>query len=253
MVVRGTPRDMLRESVAIADEYWAAEFGCARQHIRPRTPRLQQHAGGLSDYSGVFILVLDAAPLVSVPGALLSAVAPRADQFAAEAIRDPESLRRLLFPGSVTAVVGPALLNYADHSSFLPAPMEGARELTPQDAAAILALRAACLSEEWEAKGFSIDSQPTFGAFAPDGALMALANIRVWADRIAHLGVVTRPGGRNRGFGTRAVSAAVRHALGIGLLPQYRVLEHNVASRRVAQKLGFQSYGWTVAARLAPA
>ena len=124
---------MLAESIEIADEYWAAYFGCDREHLRPRAARVQQHAGGLTDYFGAYVLVLDAAPVVSVPSTILSAVAPRADQFVAEAIRDREALCRLLVPGMVTKVVGPALLEYADRSCFVPTRTDDTRELAPQD------------------------------------------------------------------------------------------------------------------------
>jgi RimJ/RimL family protein N-acetyltransferase len=244
---------MLAESIELADDYWSAEFGCDRLHLRPDAPHVQHHAGGLSDYAGAFFIVLDAAPVVSVPSVLLNAVAPRADQFVAEAIRDVEALRRLLAPGTVTKVIGPALLNYADRSCFVPTDPEDTRELLPRDEASFLVMRAACPPEEWEAKDFSLGSQPTFGAFTANGELVAIANIRVWADRIAHISVVARPGFRGQGFGTRAVAVATGRALDIGLLPQYRVLESNAPSRRVARKLGFQSYGWTGAARLAQA
>jgi len=242
---------MLSESTEIVDEYWASDFGCERVHLRPRAPRLQQHSGRLSAYSGAFILVVDAAPLVSIPSALLSAVTPRATQFVAEAIQDADALRRLLVPGTVTKIIGPALLNYADRSCVALSGTENTRELGPQDDAAFQALRAACPPEEWEPKDFSPGSQPTFGAFATDGALVAISDMEVWADRIAHISVVTNPAFRGRGFGTRAVAAAIDRALDSGLLPQYRVLEDNVSSRSVARKLGFQSYGWTLAARLA--
>jgi GNAT superfamily N-acetyltransferase len=243
---------VLNTSIDVADEYWAADFGCEREQLRPSGPLVKEHAGGLSDYAGASILVLGASPLISVPSALFATVAARAAQLATAAVRDPAALQRLLLPGSVTRVIGPALLNYADGSCSTPAGFTGGRELSASDASAFLNLKAACPADDWEAKGFALDAQPTFGAFASDGKLMALATFAVWANRIAHLVVVARPEARNRGFGTRAVAAATQRALELGLLPQYRVLEPNVASRRIAAKLGFQPYGYTVAARLAP-
>lgn len=242
---------MLAESIDIADQYWSAEFGCDQEQLRPVLPRVQEHSGRLCGYSGVFVLVAQAAPLVSVPKPLLSAVAPRAIQFVPQAIRDAETLRELVAPGSVTRVIGPALLNYADRSCFVAVDTTGARELAPRDEGQFLAMREACPSDEWEPKEFSLGSPPVFGAFATGGELVAVANMRVWAERIAHISVVTRPSFRGMGFGTRVVAAVTDRALELGLLPQYRVLESNGASRRVARKLGFFSYGYTVAARLA--
>jgi GNAT superfamily N-acetyltransferase len=241
---------VLPQSIAIADEYWAGDLGCDRAELRPKTPRVQCHSGGLSDYSGVFVFLLDAAPVVSVPPALLDAIAPRADQFVAAIARDPAALPSLLSPAAVTLVIGPALLNYADRSSFVGIELTDTRELTPRDEPAFDELKAACLPEDWEPKGFSLESPFSFGAFSSDGVLQAIASIRVWAERIAHISVVARPASRKLGFGTRAVAAATERALQQGLLPQYRVLEHNLASRRIAQKLGYHGYGCTLAARL---
>ena len=243
---------MLRESIEIADDYWSAEFGCDRVHLRPDAPRVQPHAGGLSDYPGVFIAILDAAPLVSVPSVLVSAIQPRAENFTADTIRDEEALRRLLAPATVTRLVGPALLNYADRSCFVDAHTERARELLPGDDGEFTAMRAACPPDEWQPKDFSLGSELTFGAFALNDALASVANIEVWDKRIAHISVVTRPDFRGQGFGSRAVAVATRRALDIGLLPQYRVLESNKPSRQIARKLGFRGYGRTVAVRLAP-
>jgi GNAT superfamily N-acetyltransferase len=242
-----------QSSIAIADEYWAADFGCDLAALRPSAPRVQQHAGRLSGYAGASILTLTAAALVSVPGSLLDAVALRAEQFVEAAVRDPERLRRLLSPGVVTKLIGPALLHYADRSCFVPIASEDTRQLTTADGSAFRDLEAACLANDWEPKGFSLDSEASFGAFAPGGELMAVAGIEVWAGRIAHLSVVAHPGSRNRGFGSRAVAAATERAIEMGLLPQYRVLEDNVASRGIAHKLGFQGYGYSMAARLAQA
>jgi RimJ/RimL family protein N-acetyltransferase len=212
---------------------------------------VQHHTGELANSSGAFILVLDSPALVSVPRTIVSAVALRADQFIDQAIRDVDALSRLLVPATVTRVIGPARLNYVDRSCFVPMPTGNTRELMPRDEAPFLAMRAACPPDEWEPKEFSLGLQPTFGTFGANGELVAVAGTRVWAEPIAHISVVARPGFRDQGFGTRAVAAATSRALDIGLLPQYRVLESNAQSRRVAHKLGFQSYGWTVSVRLA--
>src|SRR5688572_27946861 len=108
---------MLTDSVAIVDGYWASDLGCDPSDLRPNAPRVQCHAGGLKDYSGVFIFVLEA-PVVSVPDWLFDELAPRASEFQAATVRDPEALRRLLQPASITRIAGPALLNYVDRTSF---------------------------------------------------------------------------------------------------------------------------------------
>jgi GNAT superfamily N-acetyltransferase len=240
---------MSPESTEIADDYWARELGCARTELRPGAPRVRAHAGGLTGYNGSFVLVLDAAPLVSVPPEILPIVAARADQFAPASVADAGALRRLLSPSNVTRVIGPAYIHYADPSSLGRVPPGDARALTPLDAGPFRDLRAACAPEDWDPKDFALEPQCTFAAFDADGSLAAVANFRIWDGGIAHISVIAHPERRGRGHATRAVAATMEAAVRAGLVPQYRVLAENAASLRVAEKLGFRRYGWSVAAR----
>jgi RimJ/RimL family protein N-acetyltransferase len=242
---------MAPESVEIADAYWASELGCNRRDLRPQAPRVQPHAGGLLGYSGVFVLVLDAAPIVSVPPPLLASLSPLAERIGASVVREPTNLRSLLSPVTITRVIGPALLHYGGDRVQGHREAEDVRALTVQDAATFGEFAAACPSEDWDPKGLSLTSEVVFGAFTPGGDLNSIAGIKIWRATIAHILVVTRPEARGRGYGTRVVAAATEHARRNGLLPQYRVLEENAPSCRVARKLGFEEYGWTIAARLA--
>jgi ribosomal protein S18 acetylase RimI-like enzyme len=146
-------------------------------------------------------------------------------------------------PGPVSAgVVGPALIGYAAAVS------RPARAIEPGDAAALHALQASCAAAEWEHGGGSID-RPSSGVFAA-GRLVAVASYEVWGGVIAHLSIVTHPGYRNRAFGRSAVAHLAERAIAAGLLPQYRTLESNGASVRVAEALGFCRYATSMAVRL---
>ena len=239
-----------KETLEMVDEYWARDLGCTRGDLRPRVPRLQPHAGGLEGYPGVFVLILDgSAPVVSVPSNLERLLSPRTARFTPAAVSSPDGVRSLLEPTEVARVVGPAQLNYADAASFRPGDRAHARELELADRADFEALQAACDPVDWDLKGFAPDTKRTFGAFR--GELLAVADFEVWAERIAHLSVVAHPHVRGQGYGLRAVAAAATCALESDLLLQYRALRDNRASLRVAAKLGFQSYGWSIAARFA--
>lgn len=235
----------------IVDDYWAGDLGCRREELRPPSPRIQAHGGGLAGYPGVFILTLDGAPVVSVPPELVATLSPKAALFTAAAVAAPETLRHLLAPALVDRVIGPAYLDYADDESLRTPDLRDTRQLTPADQPVVDALKANCLAADWEPKGFDLQTRPSFGAFDSDGALVAIADFEVWGGHIAHFGLVADPGVRGRGHGTRAFAAAARSALDAGLVLQYRVLADNFPSLRVAAKLGFARYGWSVAARFA--
>jgi len=86
---------------------------------------------------------------------------------------------------------------------------------------------------------------------AGDGSIVvAAAGYRPWLDRLAHLSVLTRTGYRGRGLATLVAAAAISHAQAAGLTPQWRALASNVASLRVATRLGFVVVGEQISARL---
>ncbi len=105
---------MLPESRNIADAYWAADLGCEAEALRPTEPRVQPVSGRHADYNGAFILVLDGAPVVSVPPSLLAVVSPRSAEFRADVVADPKRLHPLLPGSDPTRMIGPAHLYYAD-------------------------------------------------------------------------------------------------------------------------------------------
>jgi RimJ/RimL family protein N-acetyltransferase len=72
----------------------------------------------------------------------------------------------------------------------------------------------------------------------------------VWGDQLAHVGVVVDPRRRGAGHGRAVASVVCAHALAHGLVPQWRTLETNVASRAVAKALGFELRASHFAVRL---
>jgi predicted GNAT family acetyltransferase len=98
-------------------------------------------------------------------------------------------------------------------------------------------------------EGGLVGECPASGVFA-GGDLVALAGYEVLGSTIAHISVITHPAFRGRGFGRSTVSHLARVALAAGLVPQYRTLESNRASIRVAESLGFVHYASSVAVRL---
>jgi RimJ/RimL family protein N-acetyltransferase len=77
--------------------------------------------------------------------------------------------------------------------------------------------------------------------------------LKPWGERLLHVGILTHPAYRGRGYGTAVVSAMTTYGLTAGALVQYRALAANVASVAIAQALGFGRFGQTLAVRLTPA
>ena len=230
---------------SIADRYWAGHLNCPADELFSSPLRVVTHGEELKGYNGALGLFREGVATVSIPsdraGELRGLLADL------EGGCTPEQFAAALFPVA-TVVLGPAYLGYTMDVRGTAAL---ARSLNDEDAAAVESLREACGEEEWEHGGSSLDV-PCSGVFC-DGQLAAFSGYETWGGTIAHLYIVTHPGFRGRGFGKNAVAHLSRRALAAGLLPQYRTLDANTPSIRIAEALGFQRYATSMAVRLVPA
>ncbi|MDF1701841.1 MAG: GNAT family N-acetyltransferase [Planctomycetota bacterium] len=238
------------ELLAIADRWWAGDFACRPEALRPEIPHVQAHAGRMTAAPGIWILLVGPAPLVSAPSAAVDSIADRARGWSRARVMDPAALAKDVEHLEVGTIVGPAFIGYGTAETLDLAQARGARVLTPTDEAAVARLRAACADEAWEHGGSDARAVPTFGCFDERGELLALAGYRTWAQEIAHLSIVAAPEHQGRGHASSAVACAAQHALEAGLLPQYRTLAANAPSMGIARKLGFECYGYSVFIRL---
>jgi RimJ/RimL family protein N-acetyltransferase len=145
-------------------------------------------------------------------------------------------------------LVGEARLAYGDESSLRFLAMDGVVRLSDNDAR-VGALREAADSIEWREASVDETGSARFGVTERD-ALLAVANVRVWADTIAHLGVFTAAEARERGLASRVGSAAAGYSLELGCIPQWRSRISNAQSARVADRLGFVALGRQIFARV---
>jgi GNAT superfamily N-acetyltransferase len=234
---------------AIADEWWSRDFGCAPSELRPARTHVQEHAGELTGNPGIWILVAGGAPRISLPPTAIEALAVQASTWSEATVADATILHSQvsrLQSQKVDKIIGPAFIGYGSSITLDLADADHARRLADNDQDAVSALRTACSTEEWEHGGNDSDDVPLFGARDADGSLSALASYETWGGKIAHISIVTHPERRRLGLGRRAVALAAQDALGAGLVPQYRTLRANTASLRIAQRLGFVEYGFSV-------
>lgn len=216
---------------AIAHNYWASHLGIARDQLFSKTVDLISHGGELSDYPGIFALFREGMAIVSLPNRFEFR---RTLSSRLSTDSSPATLAEALEPYA-SKFIGPALLAYAND---VPAPPHPARELIKNDEPAINFLRIACDDTEWEHGGPGDLTRSVSGIFY-DNQLIALASYEIWGHSIAHISVITHPEYRGHGFGASAVAHVAARALADGLLPQYRTLESNAPSMRIAKALGF--------------
>jgi len=75
-----------------------------------------------------------------------------------------------------------------------------------------------------------------------DGQIVSLADNSAANGRYADIGVKTLEPYRRRGFSSAAVYLVARELQARGLVPIWSTGSHNVASQRVATKVGFQRH-----------
>ena len=219
--------------------YWAEEMGCPAKDLFREPIQMISHGERLADYNGIFALFRDGQAIVSFPEGRMEAFR---DRLPGSSFSPAEMAAAF----SDFTVIGPAYIGYAE--SISPA-LSFVRSLGPEDRLQADSLRTACSEAEWDHGGSEVGSRPASGAFA-DGRLVALAGYEVWDNVIAHISVVAHPAYRCRGYGRGVVAHLAAAALQAGLIPQYRTLDSNTGSIRIAEALGFERCATSVAVRL---
>ncbi|HZY69380.1 MAG TPA: GNAT family N-acetyltransferase [Thermoplasmata archaeon] len=79
-----------------------------------------------------------------------------------------------------------------------------------------------------------------------DGRLVARVNMEAHSERFAEIGAATAEPWRNRGFAAAGAALVAAESQRGGFTPVWSTGGHNLASQRVATKVGFREYGrWT--------
>ncbi|MCB9133933.1 MAG: GNAT family N-acetyltransferase [Anaerolineales bacterium] len=163
-------------------------------------------------------------------------------------VEAPDTFVRLLrtafpdlirWPRVIYALPGPP--HYNDPPGFV------IRRLGVEDARPL-----ANLSEEsnwiyktWYGAENLAKSGHAWGAFA-DGQLVSVANTFFVGARYEDLGVITELGFRGRGLSVACAGAMCTDVIARGRIPSWSTSTDNLASMRVAEKLGFQFERWDV-------
>ncbi|MER6699457.1 GNAT family N-acetyltransferase [Streptomyces fimicarius] len=193
------------------------------------------------------VVVLGDAALVTVPTARMADRATTAlRDLGTQELADPDRLHdRLHDRLRINEVLGPAHLLFLTPSRFRPVP--SVAERVPGDDPLLLALLDRCGPGDADESALA-DITSSARVLRRDGQIAAAAGHELWPRGTAHLSILTDPRHRRRGLALDVASAAVADALSQGLLCQWR--GRTLASRRVAQTLGFQETGFQLSLRL---
>lgn len=112
------------------------------------------------------------------------------------------------------------------------------RRLTAEDAPLIRAAPREIQGGAWPTVLAMVTEGVTAGAVV-ESELVAIAHVSSMTARYADIGVATLEPYRNRGLSTAATSLVAREVQAAGRTPVWSTGEDNLASRRVAAKVGF--------------
>ena len=213
---------------------WSRLLGVAELDGGARVLRVDESAGTLT-----FVRILGQAVLNGPSWAL-----ERAGNLVDEELARLPVLMRLATDHGARPL-GAAELSYTD------ARVEHADLVTTRDEAALAALEDACSPEDVDEVGLGgmphrwVLLDGAGGAVAgEDGpAPLAGSGYVVWAEALAHMGVLTSPQARGRGYGVLAAAVGTNAALDAGLVPQWRARWDNEPSKRIAHVLGYELVG----------
>jgi GNAT superfamily N-acetyltransferase len=226
------------------NNYWVAHLGCPPSRLFEARVVVLPHST-FKGYQGLFLVRRGDSCIVTAPSEMIHLVhtavhgRPVAEVFGS-------GLWRQVFADVIDRVVGPASLAYCDASTLVPDDQPGTLPLGGQDHAALTHLRHACGEEDWDRSGI-LPNHPVLYGHWIGGELVSAAGFELWGDRIAHMGVVTHPAHRGKGYAKAVVTALTRHAIEQGLVSQYRTIESNVAALSVGRALGYEEYAKTFA------
>jgi RimJ/RimL family protein N-acetyltransferase len=130
-----------------------------------------------------------------------------------------------------------------------PAPHPFVRQLKRRDAEALARFNRILDAAEpgrpryWSIGGRMLGTPQTrlWGAYF-EARLVSVAGLRTIGEAITEIGVETLPKARNQGYGVGVAGAATAGALKLGSLVQWSTQADNVASTRLAVRLGFRAY-----------
>ncbi len=230
---------MQRQTREYIDGWWSDLFGIGRDLVW-RAVTVQPHAL-LGDYEGFFVAWREDGVHVSLPAGCTTEVARSLVS------QDPARLRSKKFWHSFAAsldlgVIGPSIHAYLDVD---PGPAPGVNRIRREDTTE---LRGRVSPEEWQESSFAGEADLFFG-WHDDGALLAAANLRPFADSPRDIGVLVAPSARGQRLVDRVGRTAASYAIEHHDVARWCARTTNRGSLGAAHRLGFEPWCTQLAIR----
>ncbi|MFE4951360.1 GNAT family N-acetyltransferase [Leifsonia sp. NPDC056665] len=222
-----------------ADEYWSAVFRVERAVLR--LPGV--HATFVDDpRAGIYVLRIGDTVRVRAREALRGQVDGLLRGLSVEDALDPAPWRSAL-QGLDPVILGPAA-HFVSGDVLRPA-VEEARPTVEE----VRRMAERIPAEEVEESGVLEPDVEHFGSWA-DGDLVAVSALGPWVGGRTDVGLLVAPAFRGRGLGEQVAAVALAVSARRAGLARWRCREDNVASMRLAARLGLQPYGRNLGVRV---
>lgn len=243
------------ETLASISQFWSSFFGIKKQDYEKPGVRVFAHHD-LKNFEGIFLFKHHQICLASVPKDLVSYYKKDLEKLSDYKFFISQDFIRSYFSMEAEHLVGAAGLFYVDKPHFKPVSAythkeasAHVRKLTLEDQLLLEDFAHQIDPADWKASRIELEDDSLWGAFK-SGNLAALASFNIWEKSIARAGVVTHPRYRGKHLGSVVLNALVQEALSQNMIVQYRTLLSNIASVKIAQKMGFYLYGETTSFRI---
>jgi len=230
------------------DAFWAYDFfGCGMSEFQSGRDVVCPHLY-LSGWHGVFIMKVFGKFVVSTPEDTIEMFVQIANH--GHDLFDPDLLHRCL-KDSFERYIGPSWIGYPATDNIYNHP-EQVQILSGNDKRRALVFeqfKTCCDETEWSHSGIDKESEYIAVQFLGD-LIVSAASYEKWGAKIAHIGIITHPQFRNKGYAKNVLSAITGFLRRQGFIPQYRTLSTNIPAVKTAVQCAYIEYASHIAVRL---
>ncbi|MCA1054271.1 GNAT family N-acetyltransferase [Rossellomorea aquimaris] len=228
---------------------WAKFFGCDISELLTPTVCVREHSESLNGYNGIYCFNNGTSCIISAPGQFVTKVERAVSSLGPDQAFDAELLGHAI-GDQHKKIIGPAFQGYTDRDRFLQASSSSVVDLkTDQHKTLLEQLRESCTEIEWQHSSIDEEKSPILLRVLNDKAVAA-GSWREGESGILSIGIISHPAYRGKGHAKAVVNALTNRGITSGATMHYQTLESNSSSVAVAQSLGYERLGRTLAIRM---
>jgi hypothetical protein len=234
--------------LARIDAYWRRRFACSEDELASGATVIRHFpAEPAHRFNVIALRRIGGGCAINVHDHLLEPIASLRGMAAAQTF-DEDVLARAYAPARIELAISAAQA-YADRTDLVaPSDSIPVRVLEGLDAPEFAAFRSSVTDADWSEASANEAAPPVCAVF--DGSHMAAMAHAVDRGGLMHMGVLTAPGYRRRGYASAGAFAMASRVAADGAIVQWQARLSNTASIAVRDALGFVERYRTIALRV---